>query len=459
MHGFVHDETGTPMSKSIGNIVAPGDVIDAYGVDATRWSLLEPSAPWDDLRYGEDTPREAQRTLNILWNVHNFATQYMNMDGYTARAPDWDEETPKRALDRWILSRLATTTGDVTRRMETHEYHRAARALESFILDDVSRWYVSLNRDRAWRSEAEAKTSLYDVLTVILSTTARLLAPFTPHISEAIWKDLYPQEATVHAQDWPEPNPALRDEALEERMATAREIVEATSRARERRKLSTRWPVPRIVLAGDEIVGKTVDALEDVLAERTNAKTVTYAGDSWEELELVAEPVPDEIGPTFRGDAPAVMEAIRSADADALKPKIEAGETVTLDGFDVTPGMVTFSTEVPEGILGAEFEDGSVFVDAHLTPEMEAEGFSRELLRRIQEMRKQADLEMEATVPCVIEFPEDAGALTEAVERVPDAWGSWLEEEARVELAFGDAGNQARAWEIEDVVVRIRLGA
>jgi isoleucyl-tRNA synthetase len=459
MHGFVHDEDGRPMSKSLGNIVAPGDVIDAFGVDATRWSLLEPSAPWDDLRYGEDTVQEAQRTLNILWNVHRFASQYMALDGYQARDPDWDGDPPERDLDRWILSRLSTTVGEVTRHLEDHAFHRAARTLEGFVLEDVSRWYVRLNRDRAWKAGEEAKRSLYDVLSVVLGTAARLLAPFVPHTAEAIWRDLYPETATVHVQDWPIPDPGLRDEGLEARMATTREIVEATSRARERADLSTRWPVPRIVLAGDEPVGEAVEALGDVLADRTNAKQVEYAGDSWAELELVAEPVRSVVGPEFREDAGEVKQAIREADAEALRERVEAGETVNLDGYEVTPEMVEFATEIPDGVTGADFEVGSVFVDTGLEPEHEAEGFARELLRRVQTMRKDAELEMEATVGCTVELPDEAGDLEAALEGLRAGWADWLAEEGRVDLAFGDAGEDARSWEIEGLEVRIALDA
>jgi len=366
MHGFVHDETGRPMSKSLGNIISPGDVIEAYGVDPTRLSLLEPSAPWDDLKYGEETAEQAQRTLNILWNTHYFATQYMAMDGYQARDPTWDGAAQDDPLDRWILSRAQATVETVNAHLDAHEYHEAARTLTEFALEDLSRWYVRLTRDRAWKAPQDEKTQLYDVLTVVLSTTARLLAPFVPHTAEAMWQDLYPSARSVHARGWPETDETLRDEDLEQDMAMAREIVEAVSKAREREKLSLRWPVPRIVLAGEKAVERTVHELQNVLEDQCNAKRVEFAGRSWEELDLVAEPVRSVIGPEFRGDAPAVKQAIREADAEELKSRVEAGDTVTLDGFDITPDMVEFTTAVPEGILGADFQQGSVFVEARI---------------------------------------------------------------------------------------------
>jgi isoleucyl-tRNA synthetase len=467
MHGFVHDDEGRPMSKSLGNIIAPEDVIEAHGVDPTRWSLLEPSAPWDDLKYGEDTAEQARRTLNIPWNVHRFATQYMAMDDYVAHEPGWEQAPPEDPLDRWVLSRLQATIDQASEELHGHEFHEAARTLESFVLEDLSRWYVRLTRDRAWE-DGEAQTRLYDVLSVVLADVARLLAPYTPHVADQIWRDLYPEADTVHAEAWPEPDETLRDTELEGDMQLVRDIVEATSKAREQEKLSLRWPVPRVVLAGDKQVARACDRLEAVLADQCNAKRVEYAGPNWEELNLVAEPVRSIVGPEFREDAPAVKQAIREADAESLKKHVEAGESVELDGFDIPPEAVEFTTEVPEGILGADFEQGSVFVDAHLEPEHEQEGLSQEILRRIQEMRKRQDLEMEAVVDCTIGLDPQA-TVARAWEGELEDLESYLreaiEEEARVNLSFSFEGvsGSATAWEItnkasgEEETIRIEL--
>lgn len=455
MHGFVHDAEGQPMSKSLGNIVAPADVIAEHGADPMRWAMLEQTAPWDDLSFGPGAAGEASRFLNILWNVHYFATQYMEMDGYVAHQPAWDKPAPDDLLDAWLLSRLQNTVTEATAHLDGHEYHRAARAIQGFVLEDLSRWFVRLNRDRAWKGEGASKQTLYDVLTVALATIARLMAPFTPHTAEAIWQDLYPEAGSVHAQLWPEPDGDLVADQLEEDMDTVRAIVESVSQSRERAGLSLRWPVPRVVLAGGKSVERATEHLTGVLKDQTNARQIEYAGRDWGELITVAEPVRSVVGPTFKGQAPQVMEAIRTADGQALKETLASQEQTELAGFTVTTEMVRFTTEVPEGILGESFDGGSVFVDAHLDDELKADGLAREVLRRIQEMRKEADLELDEVVACTLEASKP---VIEALQPHQDT----LEEEGRVELTFGQAGDQARAWAITseaiDLEEDIRIG-
>lgn len=459
MHGFVHDQEGRPMSKSLGNIVAPGEVIAEHGVDALRWSLLETSAPWDDLHYGPDLAKEAQRALNILWNVHYFSTQYMALDGYEACPPDWSGEPPDDPVDAWFLSRIQATIEAVTGELVTHNFHRAARALRAFVLEDLSRWYVRLNRDRAWKGDDTAKRVLYDLLTVALATVARLAAPLIPHTTEAIWRDLYPEGGSVHAQDWPKARPGLRSPELDAAMDQARSVVEAVGQAREKAGLSLRWPVPRVVLVGEASLEGTLDRLGDVLRDQCNAKAIEYAGERWGELAVAASPVRATVGPTFKQDAGRVMEAIRGLSPDEaaeLKAKLEGGGTAELAGFSIGEGMVSFSTEVPEGILGASFQGGSCFVDAHLDDALKAEGLAREVLRRIQEMRKDAGLALEETVPCVLETDEATRAL---LEPRADA----IAREGRAELSFGPAP-KGQSWTLAneaagvDATVRIALG-
>src|SRR5581483_462652 len=186
MHGWVNDQFGKAMSKSSGGM-RPVEIIGKFGADALRFALVAGAAPWEDVNFGEDSVRAAQRTLNILWNVHVFATQYMAEDRYHPRAA----HEAQRPEDKWLLSRLQTTIAETTHALDANEFHRAAREVEQFVLEDLSRWYVRLVRERVWdESESADKRAAYHALHEALLTTAKLLAPFAPFTAEALYQDL-----------------------------------------------------------------------------------------------------------------------------------------------------------------------------------------------------------------------------------------------------------------------------
>ncbi len=459
MHGFIHDEDGRPMSKSLGNIVQPSEVIQRHGVDPFRFYLLQ-HAPWDDVSFGWEGVESAERSLNILWNVHVFATTYMSLDGFDPQAVTLEDvENALRPEDAWILSRLATVTTDVTTYLETDHLHRATRSLEEFMLEDVSRWYVRLIRDRTWvEADDPTKQAAYLTLHNVLHATARLLAPFTPHLAEAIYRDLGGEHPTVHMEDWPDPAAWTQDTDLEDRMAVARRIVEAASNARQQGGMKLRWPVREIVVSGGANVEDAVAHLPEVMKDQANAKAVRFAGDEWTDLQLQADPVRSKVGPTFKGDAPAVMDAIRDADGETLRSTLEedgAWEVETAAGtFEVTPEMVTFHTTLPDHVLGEDFDGGSVYVDTEVTPEIESEGYARELVRRIQEMRKEMDLDVDARIRTELALPEEIAGKVEG-------WLTEVAAETRsdaLEVVDDPQGDHVKAWDVEghEVVVGVQ---
>jgi isoleucyl-tRNA synthetase len=459
MHGFVHDAEGQPMSKSKGNVVSPDEVIEEHGRDPFRWFALTAVPPWDDLKFSWEEVQEARRRLDILWNVHVFATTYMSLDGWEPGSDPLEGiGGGLEAEDRWLLSRLQATVETVTDRLEADHPHEAGRALEDLVLEDLSRWYVRLVRDRAWvEADASTKRAAYATLAEALDTVARLVAPFTPHLAEALYRDLGGEHPTVHMADWPDVDDDLRDPTLEERMSLARDVVEAASTARQEAGMKLRWPVGEVVVAGDEAVEAAVEALEHVVADQANAKEVRFAGEEYEGLALEAEPVRDHVGPTFKGEAPAVMDAIREADAEALRADLEAdgeaGLAVDGDEVTVTDEMVTFSTALPEGLLGASFEGGAVYVDAERTPALEAESYANELLRRIQETRKEMDLAIDERIQVEVALPDGFP------DGVSDHLGDVAREARADDLRVVDEpeGGHVGTWSVEgeDVVVAV----
>ena len=421
MHGFTLDEQGRKMSKSLGNVVAPEEVLDKFGADSLRLYVLSQSAPWEDLSFSWEECGTINRTLNIFWNVYRFPLPYMVLDKFDPAKITLDSvKDHLRVEDRWILSRLQAVIKEVDAGMAGYELHRSTRALISFILEDLSRWYVQLVRERTWvEAEDPDKLAAYRVLYDVLSTTSRLMAPFTPYVAERIYQNLVRNSepdspASVNMCDWPTVNESLLDERLNRDMDIARKIVESTSNARQKAKRKLRWPVSKIVITPDsEDVATAVKDLQGVIKEQTNAKSIVLLnpGEPNPELGVEVVPNPKTIGPAFKGEAGKVIAALKSADGKVVRAAIERkGENVLMlpEGEAIiTPDMVSFRDVIPETLAMGEFAGGKLYVDTELTPELEAEGYTRELIRRIQDMRKDLNLNVEDRIKSDVYVGDD----------------------------------------------------
>jgi isoleucyl-tRNA synthetase len=409
MHGFTLDEQGRKMSKSLGNVVAPEEVVDKLGADSLRLYVLSQSAPWEDLSFSWEECGNVNRSLNIFWNVYRFPLPYMVLDKFDPAKVTFDSvKGSLRVEDRWILSRLQAVIKDVDAGMANYELQKSTRALISFILDDLSRWYVQLVRERTWvEADDPDKLAAYRVLYDVLGTTIRLMAPFTPYVAERMYQNLVRKTdvdspASVHMCDWPAVNEALLDERLNKDMDIARKIVEASSNARQKAKRKLRWPVRKIVVAAE--TGDAVTAVKDltgVIKEQTNAKEIVLMapGETYAELGVEVVPNPKTIGPLFKGDAGKVISELKAANGREMWNALEKDGKYTIEmsvgTVEVTPEIVSFRDVIPEHLAIADFPGGKVYVDVELTPELEAEGYTRELIRRIQDMRKEMNLNVE----------------------------------------------------------------
>ncbi|MEA3201231.1 MAG: isoleucyl-tRNA synthetase [Thermoplasmata archaeon] len=455
MHGWVNDQLGKAMSKSTGGM-RPKEIIGKFGADALRLALVSGAAPWEDVNFGEESVRAAQRTLNILWNVHVFATQYMAEDGYEP-AP-----AASRAEDRWLLSRLQTTVAEVTHAFEANEFHKAAREVEQFVLEDLSRWYVRLVRERVWdERESADKRAAYHALHESLLATAKLLAPFAPFTAEALYQDLTEGKAklTVHAEDWPVADAAQTDYDLERDMATVRAAVDAAAYARQKANMKLRWPVARLVFASDDAdVRSALARFRDIIVEQANTKEIELVTGAWGELHLAAVPNKNLIGRTFRAEGPKVLAALAALDQKALREMrgaVARGEPVGVGGQTLGPEMVGFETRLPEHTSGADFAGGSVYVDTVVTSDLQAEGAARDLTRRIQEMRKLLGLDMNARIVAQLAAPAEFAALVQPrLHEVADATRA-------TGLTFTDKpqGAMVRDWDLEGTTLTIGVRA
>ncbi|GFO96634.1 isoleucyl-trNA synthetase [groundwater metagenome] len=464
MHGFTLDTEGKKMSKSLGNVVSPEEVVAKFGADSLRLYVLSQNAPWDDLKFSWDEVGNVHRMLNILWNVYRFPLPYMVLDKFN---PLEIKETPSalRFEDRWILSRMQSLIKQVDAAMSEYNLHKATRPISEFILEDLSRWYIQLIRPRTWREANDPdKLAAYYTLYEVLVTLTKLIAPFAPHISEEMYQNLVRNidpdaPESVHMCDRAEPKEEFIDTELEKQMNIIREIVEASSNARQKLKRKLRWPVKKIVVAPKkEDVAAAVRSLEEVLKEQTNAKEIVLLapGESWDELGVEALPVHAALGPAFKKEAGRVLAELKNADGKAIRKAIAEKGSFELKEWTLTADMVTFRDSIPHAIARAGFSDGDVYVDTELTREIECEGYAREVIRRLQDMRKELDLAVEEEINAVVEIRDER-----VLELVSDS-KDFISGEVRARsLVLGSGieveGDLVKDWDVEDVRMKIGI--
>ena len=342
MHGFALDAEGKKMSKSLGNVVTPEEVIAKVGVDVLRLYVLSSSAPWDDLKFNWEGVGTTNRAMNILWNVYRFPLPYMILDRFepSNRSGVWDGAYIRAHLshmpdeDRFIISRINSVAATVDAALKECQLHRATRELVNFILEDLSRWYVQLVRPRMW-SEGESvdKRHAYETIYYVMRKLTGLLAPFCPHITEEIYRNLRcgNDPASIHLLDWDAGDTALVDTSLEHAVDIVRSFDDACANARQAGKRKLRWPVSEVVVVTNSgPVKDAIERLNAVCRDRANAKAVRVVMGRWQRIGWHAEPVMKALGKGFGKDSFKVKGLIEAADGDVLKVEIDAGKTVTL---------------------------------------------------------------------------------------------------------------------------------
>ncbi|MEF8851187.1 MAG: isoleucine--tRNA ligase [Haloarculaceae archaeon] len=466
MHGYANMPDGRGMSKSKGIFIDPHEVIEKHGVDPMRVFLLSVTPQGEDMNFSWEETAEMQRRLNIFWNVARFPLPYMRTDGFAPEETTLDDvEDDLELVDEWVLSRLQSTKEAMTAAMEDFENDEAVDALLEFVVEDVSRFYIQVVRERMWDEEDSAsKQAAYATLYRVLEESAALFAPFAPFVAEEVYGALTGDSGhpTVHMCEWPEPDDRRWHVGLEEDVAAVRAVEEAGSNARQQAERKLRWPVKRVVVDVDEDAGDlagTVALREDLLADRLNARRVEVVGpdDEWGELTYSAEADMSLLGPEFGDDAGRIMRALN--DARVAEPTVEALEGAVADAVgetvDLDEEMVEFVRHTPEGVAGAAFEaldgEGVVYVDTTLTEDIESEGYAREVIRRVQEMRKDLDLAMDAEIRLEYDVKDDRVADLVAERE------SFVTEEVRAAETGAVSDGHRKTWEIEGIEVEIAV--
>ncbi|MFA5786431.1 MAG: isoleucine--tRNA ligase [Actinomycetota bacterium] len=429
--GHIVDREGRKMSKSAGNVLDPWSVLDVQGADALRWFLVSSGSPWSSRRISPEAIQEGlRRFLLTLWNTHVFFVSYARIDGFDpAGAAPAVADRP--LLDRWILSELHQLVADVTSALESYDATGAGRGIESFV-DGLSNWYVRRSRRRFWKAESDAdKQAAYHTLYECLTTLSKLLAPFTPFVADALYRNLtvgpFPESPeSVHLAAWPQADPATVDLELGQAMSTVRRLVALGRQARTETKVRVRQPLARAMVSAPAGERRGVDRLADLICEELNVKAVQWAQSTGGLASYRLTPQFRALGRRFASRTKEVAEAISKMDAEAVATAFAADQPVTVD---LSSEAVTLTAEeiqvIEEPRTGWHLaSDGpySVALDLEISPDLRLEGMARELVRAIQDLRKEAGLALEDRIElCVSGSPEVTTAL--------DAWKSYVQEE------------------------------
>lgn len=423
--GLVVDAEGRKMSKSLGNVVDPWDVLRAHGADAMRWYFYTAGPAGSERRFSVELVGEVVRKfLLTLWNTYAFFTIYANIDNYDPKTPALPV-AQRPALDRWILSELNSLVEKVDKALDDFDATGAARPIQEFV-ELLSNWYVRRSRRRFWRSEQdEDKRAAYATLYDCLTTLSKLLAPFTPFLAEEIYCNLVSsvdEEAreSVHLSDFPQPDRCLIDGKLMADTALLMRLVSLGHAARNRAGLKVRQPLAQLLMkVRTPEEREVIEGLADQVLEELNVKSLAFV----EEPDLVeykVEPDPRLLGPKYGALYPKIKGALTSLDTYSLVEKVRSGEKVevTIEGQRVAllPEEVKIEP-LPRGGLAVAEEGGYlVGVTTTLTEELRREGLAREVVRRIQTLRKEADFKIEDTIvtyfeahPILVEVMEEHG--------------------------------------------------
>ncbi len=430
-------EDGRPMHKSAGNSIEFNEAADKMGVDVMRW-LYCSHKPENDLIFGFNRGDEIRRQFLIpLWNVYSFFVTYAKLDGWEPAKegfqpgmPEGSTPVSENLLDRWVISRLNQVVAAVENSIMASDILNASQVVDAF-LDDLTNWYVRRSRRRFWKSEHDAdKNTAYATLYHVLVKLAKTLAPFTPFVTEVIYQNLvrgvYPQAyESIHHTDWPLADLAVVDEKLLEQMDLARRIASLGLSARSNANLKVRQPLSKVLV---HVGGKASlsSELVDIVEDELNVKGFEFVEQEGRLVNYRILPDNKLLGPRFGARFPQVRAALQAADPGSIAASVRAGERVALqvdgEAIDLAPEEVLVQTQPVQGLAVAADKLITVGIDATITPELRAEGLAREVVRRIQAMRKEAGFNIEDRITtCYVA----SGELAQVMEQ----WAAYIKAE------------------------------
>ena len=409
-NGLVLDKNGNKMSKRLGNAVDPFGALDKYGADAVRWYMLTNSSPWENLKFDPEGVDEIRRKFfGTLYNTYGFFALYANVDGWNQEQGTKSQDLQE--IDKWVLSKLNSLVKEVTAAYEAYEPTKAGRAISDFVQDDLSNWYVRLNRKRFWGGEMDAdKQAAYYTLYTCLKTVAQLMAPNAPFYGDSLYRDL--TDETVHLSTWPVADEAMINLELERSMSLAQQATSMILSLRKRAEKNVRQPLQKAVIpAPDQETLEALLRVEDLIKSEVNVKEMVIVRAEDSEIKLVKK-----IKPNFKvlgKKVGGMMKQLAAAIAQMSQEDIaafEAAGTFTLCDYALVAEDVDIITEDMPGWLVANNGVITIALDIALTPALIEEGIARELINRIQNLRKSSGLEITDRIAVQLENREEIAA-------------------------------------------------
>lgn len=428
-NGLVLDKNGNKMSKRLGNAVDPFATIRQYGSDPLRWYMITNASPWDNLKFDPDGVEEMRRKFfGTLYNTYSFFALYANVDGFTYSEPDVPM-ADRPEIDRWILSLLHSLVKDVDSYLNTYDPTRAGRAIADFINDHLSNWYVRLNRRRFWGGGMTTdKLSAYQTLYTCLETVAKLMAPIAPFYADRLYGDLIAvtgreSAESVHLADFPVCDEAMIDKELEERMQIAQDISSMTLALRRKVNIKVRQPLHTLLVSAvDEHQRAAVEAVQDIILNEVNVKELKFADAGSNILVKKVKPDFKKLGPRYGKVMKALAAAIQAMTQEEIATFERDGSfTFSIDGNActvLTDDVEIISEDIP-GWLVANEGRLTIALDITVTDELRREGLARELVNRLQNLRKSSGLEITDHIRVTL-------APAEEMEGVLETYGDYI---------------------------------
>ena len=460
-NGLVLDKNGQKMSKRLGNAIDPFSTLKKYGPDATRWYMISNANPWDNLKFDLEGIAEVQRKFfGTLYNTYSFFSLYANIDNFTYQ----EEEVPlakRPEIDRWILSELNTLIAEVDAFFENYEPTKACRAISDFVQENLSNWYVRLCRRRFWKGEyKEDKISAYQTLYTCLVEVAKLMAPVAPFFADRLYKDLNAatQKETfesVHLAYFPKQNEACINKALEQKMQQAQTISSLVLSLRKKEMIKVRQPLERIMIPVlDEGTRNSIQEVADLILSEVNVKRIEFIDDTSGILVKSIKPNFKVLGPRFGKNMKGVAQAIQGMNNEQIQA-LEQNNSLSLqvngEEIEVTKDEVEISSQDIEGWLVASGNGLTVALDVSLTDTLINEGIARELVNRIQNIRKDAGFEVTDKIAIQMKTNDKlAKAVNENLSYIKN-------ETLTASLTFNDEINEGFGIEFDNIQTILKV--
>lgn len=420
-NGLVLDKNGAKMSKRLGNAINPFDAMDKYGADPVRWYMLTNSSPWENLKFDPEGVDEIRRKFfGTLYNTYGFFALYANVDGWkpdnnvTSTYHEHNMTDGVTEIDRWILSKLNSLVKEVTEDYETYEPTKAGRAISDFVQDDLSNWYVRLNRKRFWGGKMDAdKQAAYATLYTCLKTIAQLMAPNAPFFGDRLYRDLTGE--TVHLSEWPKVHDEFIDSDLERSMSLAQQATSMILSLRKRAEKNVRQPLQKAIIpAQDEITLNALMRVKDLIQAEVNVKELQIVRAEDSEIRLTKRIKPNfkVLGKKAGAQMKALATAITSLTQDEIARFEKEGKYLLLD-FQLEAEDVEIATEDMPGWLVLNEGQLTIALDIELTDALIEEGVARELINRIQNLRKSSGLDITDRIIIELEKRSEINAAIE----------------------------------------------